>query len=267
MVVEDGVEIPLMLKQCMIYIPHREPDKQEMQEMQNDKSLLLHITQGGVTWEPHKYNEDNSWGFLSEVTKQEQEDEGDNSCNNTLAYYDPQDYEGTDEKQVIPIDIDLKLCALVLNDVDSKFSRALPKNIDYSKLVPYFAYQPIEIIQRTLENTTQLARATIQHPLQRHLKSRFHMLRKQQLNEVVAMDTYFSTLRSLEGYTCSQVFFGCTSQLLYVVGMRTEAEFPDAYGDFLRDYGIPHTLRRDNAKSQQNPEVLQLHRQNCVVDE
>ena len=60
MIVEDGVEIPLMLKQCMIYFPHRELDEQEMQEMQNDESLLIHITQGGVTWEPHRCNEDNS---------------------------------------------------------------------------------------------------------------------------------------------------------------------------------------------------------------
>ena len=66
---------------------------------------------------------------------------------------------------------------------------------------------------------------------------------------------------------CSQVFFGCTSRLLYIVGMKTESEFPDAYADFMRDCGIPHTLRRDNAKSQQNPAVLQLHCQNCVMDE
>ena len=126
----------------MIYFPHREPDEQEMLEMQNDKSLLIHITQEGVTWEPHKYNEDNSRGFLSDVTEQEREDEDkdDVNCNNTLAYYDPQDNKETDKLQIVSLKMDSKLCASVLNDVDNKFSRALPKNIDYSKLVPYFAY-------------------------------------------------------------------------------------------------------------------------------
>ena len=49
--------------------------------------------------------------------------------------------------------------------------------------------------------------------------------------------------------------------------MKTESEFPDAYADFMRDCGIPHTLRRDNAKSQQNPAVLQSHCQNSVMVE
>ena len=93
------------------------------------------------------------------------------------------------------------------------------------------------------------------------------MLWRKQLNKVVATDTYFAASCSLEGYTCSQVFFGCTSRLLYIVGMKMESEFPDAYTDFMRDCGILHTLRRDNAKGQQNPTVLQLHCLNCVVDE
>ena len=176
MIVEEGVEIPLMVKRCMIYFPHQEPDEQEIQEMQNDESLLIHITQGGVTWEPHRFNEDHSQEFISDVTEQEQEDEDDSVCNNALIYYDPQDHDATDEKHTTHLDIDLALCTAVLNDMDNKFSRTLPKNIDYSRLVPYFAYQPIDVIRKTLENTTQLARATICHSLQRHQKSRFHML-------------------------------------------------------------------------------------------
>jgi len=92
------------------------------------------------------------------------------------------------------------------------------------------------------------------------------MLRRKRLNEVVATDTYFASLHSLEGYTCSQVFFGCPLRLLYIIGMKTESEFPNAYADSMHDCGIPHTLQRDNAKSQQNPTVLQIHCQNCVMN-
>jgi hypothetical protein len=41
-----------------------------------------------------------------------------------------------------------------------------------------------------------------------------------------------------------------TSQMLYVAGMKTESEFADVYLDFIRKYGIPSALRRDNAKSE-----------------
>jgi hypothetical protein len=40
-----------------------------------------------------------------------------------------------------------------------------------------------------------------------------------------------------------------TSKMLYVAGMKAESEFADVYLDFIRKYGIPSTLRRDNTKS------------------
>jgi hypothetical protein len=33
---------------------------------------------------------------------------------------------------------------------------------------------------------------------------------------------------------CSQVFFGMTSKMLYVSGMKTESDFADVYLDFIR---------------------------------
>jgi hypothetical protein len=45
------------------------------------------------------------------------------------------------------------------------------------------------------------------------------MLRHKRLNEVTATDTYFSSVKSIEGYYCAQEFFGLTSKMLYVAGM------------------------------------------------
>jgi hypothetical protein len=53
------------------------------------------------------------------------------------------------------------------------------------------------------------------------------MLRHKRLNEVIATDTYFPNEKSIEGYHYAQVFFGMTSKLLYVAGMKTESEFAD----------------------------------------
>jgi hypothetical protein len=51
----------------------------------------------------------------------------------------------------------------------------------------------------------------------------------------------------LKAYHCARVFFGMTSKMLYVAGMKTEAEFADVYLDFIGKYGIPSALRRDDA--------------------
>jgi hypothetical protein len=75
-------------------------------------------------------------------------------------------------------------------------------------------------------------------------------LRHKIINEVIALDTYFAIENSIEGYYCAQVFFGITSKMLHVAGMKTKSEFPDVYPDFIRQHGIPSALQRDNAKSE-----------------
>jgi hypothetical protein len=86
------------------------------------------------------------------------------------------------------------------------------------------------------------------------------MLRHKRLNEVIATDTYFANEKSIESYHCAQVFFGMTSKMLYVAGMKTESEFADIYLDFIRTCGIPSALRRDNAKSEMSKRVKDIHR-------
>ena len=144
---------------------------------------------------------------------------------------------------------------------------AIPANVNYQQLSPYFAYRPIDVIRHTLNNTTQLAKVIIRFPLQKHIKSRHQMLRRPRLNEVIATDTYFSSVRSIEGYNCAQVYYGCTSKIIEVYGMRTESEFISTYQDFMRERGIPHTLRRDNAKSENSAALKQLHRDLIVNDQ
>ena len=84
---------------------------------------------------------------------------------------------------------------MILEKIDlsnnPRLHRAVPAKFDYDKLAPYFLYRSKDVIKKTLENTTQLAKAVINTPLRRHLKSRFLMLRHPRLNEVIATDTYF----------------------------------------------------------------------------
>jgi hypothetical protein len=63
----------------------------------------------------------------------------------------------------------------------------------------------------------------------------------------------------LKAFT-AQVFFGMTSKMLYVAVMKTESDFADVYLDFIRKFGIPSALRKDNAKSETSQRVKYIHR-------
>ena len=83
------------------------------------------------------------------------------------------------------------------------------------------------------------------------------------LREPVATHTFCANCKSLGGYTCAQVFYGITSHMINVYGMKSESEVPKAYQDFMRMRGIPHTLRQDNATSEKSEEILELNRKVC----
>jgi hypothetical protein len=150
---------------------------------------------------------------------------------------------------------------------DSFYNKAITASIEYEKLSPYFTFPPHDVIQHTLRQTTLLAKYTIHYPMRHHLKSRFQMLRDKRLNEVIATDIYFANEKSIEGYHCAQVFFGMTSEMLYVADMKTESEFVDVYLDFVRKCSISSALRRDNAKSEMSQRVKDIHRDLIIADE
>ena len=87
------------------------------------------------------------------------------------------------------------------------------------------------------------------------------------MNDIVCTDTYFSTVKSIAGYWCAQVFFALVAMFMDTFGMKTESEYISAEQDFMRERGIPHTLRRDNARSQNSADVKALHRDLLIKDE
>ena len=128
--------------------------------------------------------------------------------------------------------------------------RVIHKDLDPEILRPYLGYRPLKIIKKTIQATTQLAKMIIRYPMRRHMKSRTPHLNVHRLGEVVSTDTMFSNCRSIyDNYTCAQVFFGLTTHIINIYGMKTKGQFPDAYRDFIRDNGSPSILRRDNAVS------------------
>ncbi len=138
---------------------------------------------------------------------------------------------------------------------------------DLLKLQPYLGFQSLEVIQHTLEKTTQLAKSFYRSPLRRHLKARFPQLNRPRLREKVATDTFFANCRGITGATCAQVFYGITTHVINIYGLPSESHAVGAYEDFLRSEGAPSTLRRDNSKVQTGLKFLELNRKYLVADE
>jgi len=74
------------------------------------------------------------------------------------------------------------------------------------KLQPFLAWRPLEVIRRTLENTTQLAQIHHDRILQNHMKLWFPWLNQNRLHKTVATDTMFSSVQDISSRTCAQIY-------------------------------------------------------------
>ncbi len=77
----------------------------------------------------------------------------------------------------------------------------------------------------------------------------------------------FANVQAVCGSTCAQVYWGFSSHIIDIYGMKKESDFYDVHRDFLRNEGIPSVLRRDNSKTQQSQKVTELHHQYGIKDE
>jgi hypothetical protein len=137
---------------------------------------------------------------------------------------------------------------------------------DLHNLKPYFGWIPVETIKKTIENTTQLAKAVNNYPMIRHLTARFRILKRFRLGEYVSTDPIFANVAGLLGYSVLQVFYGLSSHCIDVYGMKSKAEFPQIYKDFLKDVGVPDGLLRDKAPEEDSREIQAINREYHIKD-
>jgi len=115
-----------------------------------------------------------------------------------------------------------------------------------------WAWFPMEMVQKMVEITTQLAKSDVRLPLRRHFKLRFPPANVNRLRETFSTDTFFSSKPGLRGETSCQLFVGNTYHLIVPYGMTRESEGPTKLQDFIKDYGYgaPDCILRDNSKMQ-----------------
>ena len=71
----------------------------------------------------------------------------------------------------------------------------------------FFAWRSVDIINKTLECTTQLAKSFLRYPMRRHCKDRNPFSNVMRLDETVSTDPIFANCPSLfHRWNCAQIF-------------------------------------------------------------
>ena len=132
------------------------------------------------------------------------------------------------------------------------FNKTLKQKLpDYEQFRSKLGWIPLETVKATFAATTQLAmNVPLCFPLCQHVRSCFPQLNWHRLAETFATDTMFSSVASLGGSTCVQLYCGQKSFFTAAYGMKTESEGPESLEDFVREVGAPHCIHNDNSKMQ-----------------
>ena len=87
------------------------------------------------------------------------------------------------------------------------------------------------------------------------------------ISGAVARNVKLANVPSIfHGYTGLYVFFCRKSRLIDGEGMKQKSQFPDLYLDFMRKWGVPKSLRRDNALEQCSEQITEINRERGIKD-
>lgn len=128
-----------------------------------------------------------------------------------------------------------------------------PGGLTMSEWRKRLAMAPPDVIRKTFNATTQLGmNLEINNRAvgRRHFKTRFPFLKQKRLNDTFHSDTFFPSVNTTKGNTCSQIFFGEKSDYMYVQPLKRESHAFNALQDFGRKIGLPTKIKTDNAKTE-----------------
>ena len=145
--------------------------------------------------------------------------------------------------------------------------KLLPSDIPMIEWRKRLAMAPEDVVTKTLENTTQFylnCPGENRDVPQRHYKTRFPGLRYPRQREGVATDTFFPSLTSDRGNTCSQFFVGLKSNRWEVFPLKSECYNDIALKDYARKCGLPEYIKSDNALSETGDSWTSYCRDYCI---
>jgi hypothetical protein len=141
---------------------------------------------------------------------------------------------------------------------ETRIRRNKPKNqphdIPWEEWRHQLAMLPENVVKGTvLDAATQLY-MTVENENRieprEHCKSLYPGLRNFQQNETVASNTYFPSVVTNQGHTCSKSFVGLDSDFWATHPLKSESSNGKALQHHTRTHGCPNILRTDNFQSE-----------------
>ncbi len=128
-------------------------------------------------------------------------------------------------------------------------------------------YPTLEVVKHTLKCTTRLVstvEAETRDYMRDHYKPRLLCLRPHRINDICFSDTFFSSIRSVRGFTMFQMFsfLECGHDVPYL--MRKESQASSKYRDLVREFGAPRAIVNDNAKIMTGDAWMKVCRDFCI---
>ena len=134
---------------------------------------------------------------------------------------------------------------------EPKSDKGKRSNSEWKELL---SFPSNEVMEKTLESTTQLQVEPVESERRevpkQHRKKRLLMLHPRRLKGRTDTDTFFSTVKSIRGYLCVQIFCHVISDYLFVRCMQRESHSHEAYQDYIREVGASEMIVTDNSKTQ-----------------
>jgi hypothetical protein len=124
----------------------------------------------------------------------------------------------------------------------------------------------LETAKKTLKATTQRGVRHSVHPLHRRYRVDHLSLHRKRIRDTFYMDTLFSKVKSLGGFSCAQLITNGTLTKVYPMESKASSNIARALQDFIDDVGIPDSLVCDFASEQtgKHTEVMKMIRQSNI---
>ncbi|MGH3053454.1 MAG: hypothetical protein ACRDL7_00575, partial [Gaiellaceae bacterium] len=223
-IIADEVEIPFVLRKALLTYNIREPTDDELEHC-----IRIELT-SDQPWNPNDIDDDNKMNSVNDL-KLDFDDLGEDfsdlgeNVNKTLSWIEQ----------------------LNVNVNYRQTTQTIP---DYDVYREYLGWKSSDIIERTFQATTQLAKNYLRLPMRRHFKSRYPALNRSRLREEYFTDTWFASETAIGGFTCAQIYCGRKSKYIAMYPMTSESQGPSTLQDFIRDKGAPFSIKNDNSQMQ-----------------
>ncbi len=139
----------------------------------------------------------------------------------------------------------------------------------YERIKPCFLYQSKEVVEATLNSTTQYYRNVLSGPhIYNTIKSPFPAHNVIRRHEAVATDTVFSDVAAVDsgGVKAAQIYIGRESRVMDCYPLKSTAEFINTLQDQIRKRGAMDKVISDSARVEISERVLELYRAYLIDD-